>query len=137
MEMVELVAADAVRVVELVLDVVEVAELVLEIAELVELGVDDVVKVNLWFLQHPDQSGVFNVGTGESRSFNDIANNLIRYHGSGNIEYIPFPDDLKKAYQPFTEADISTLRQVGYDAQFDSLEAGLKKYYEWYCQKIC
>ena len=98
--------------------------------------VDDIVKVNLWFLRHPEKSGIFNIGTGGARSFNDIAKTLIQYHGNGKIEYIPFPEDLKKAYQAFTEANIDALRIAGYNAEFDSLEAGLKKYYQWYCEAI-
>lgn len=100
------------------------------------ISVDDVVKVNLWFLRHPEKSGIFNLGTGQSRPFNDIAKNIIQYHGSGDIEYFAFPEDLKKAYQAFTEADISALREAGYSDEFDSLEVGLKKYYDWYCQTI-
>lgn len=100
------------------------------------VSVDDVVKVNLWFLQNSDKSGVFNVGTGAARPFNDIAKNLIQLHGKGEIEYITFPEDLKKAYQAFTQADISSLRSAGYQEEFDSLEQGLKKYYEWYCEKV-
>ncbi len=61
--------------------------------------IDDVVRVNLWFLKNPAKSGIYNLGTGKARSFNDIANHLIKLHGSGSIEYISFPDGLKKAYQ--------------------------------------
>lgn len=100
------------------------------------VSVDDVVKVNLWFFRHPEKSGIFNLGTGGSRPFNDIAKNLIQCHGKGEIEYFAFPEDLKKAYQAFTEADISALREAGYTAEFDSLETGLKKYYDWYCQTL-
>lgn len=97
------------------------------------VSVDDIVKINLWFFKNPGKSGIFNVGTGGSRPFNDIAKTLIQLHGEGRIEYIPFPEDLKKAYQAFTQADITALRQAGYTAEFDSLETGLAKYYEWYC----
>src|SRR3990167_3500356 len=94
--------------------------------------VDDVVNVNLWLLDNPHIAGIFNVGTGESRSFNAIAQTLIAEHGSGILEYIPFPDHLKGAYQSFTEADMSGLRNAGYREAFCSLEVGLKAYYHWF-----
>ncbi len=94
--------------------------------------VDDVVKVNLWFYQNPKKSGIFNLGTGQARAFNDIAKTLIQLNGSGKLQYIPFPDSLKGAYQCFTQANISTLREAGYDAPFHSLEQGLEKYFQWF-----
>jgi ADP-L-glycero-D-manno-heptose 6-epimerase len=66
-----------------------------------------------------------NAGTGKSRSFNDVAKALIQVHGPANIEYIPFPADLKERYQHFTEADVSVLRAAGYTAPFTELEAGI------------
>lgn len=91
--------------------------------------VDDVVKVNLWFLKNPHVNGVFNVGAGKARSFNDLANTLIRLHGGGRIRYIPFPDHLKGAYQNFTQADLRALRAAGYLEPFTELEDGLSQYY--------
>ena len=90
--------------------------------------VGDAVKVNLWFLDNPDKAGIFNLGTGRSQAFNDMANAVIDWHGKGRIEYIPFPDHLKGAYQSFTEADISALRAVGYDVPFLTVEEGVKEY---------
>ena len=90
--------------------------------------VGDTVKVNLWFLDHPDKSGIFNLGTGRSQSFNDMANAVVAWHEKGAIEYIPFPDHLRGAYQSFTEADISALRTAGYDATFLTVEEGVKVY---------
>lgn len=95
------------------------------------VSVEDVVKVNLWFLDHPEHSGIFNLGTGRSESFNDMANAVIEWHGKGSIDYIPFPDHLKGAYQSFTQADISKLRSVGYDEAFLSVNEGVKKYLDW------
>ena len=95
------------------------------------ISVDDVVKMNLWFFNHPDKSGIFNVGTGKARSFNDLAKTLIELNGYGEIQYIPFPDNLKGAYQSFTEADISALRAIGYTDEFYSLEEGLQRYFQW------
>lgn len=93
--------------------------------------VGDAVAVNLWFLDNPDKSGIFNLGTGHSQTFKDIANAVIAFHGKGSIEYIPFPEHLKGCYQSFTEADISALRAVGYDAPFKSVEEGVTEYMAW------
>ena len=90
--------------------------------------VDDVCAVNLWFLQHRDASGVFNVGTGQSQSFNEVANAVIDWHGRGRIRYIPFPEQLAGAYQSFTEADLSKLRSTGCDVSFRNVEAGVRAY---------
>lgn len=93
--------------------------------------VGDAVDVNLWFLDHPEKSGIFNLGTGRSQSFNDVANAVVDYHGRGKIEYIPFPDHLKGRYQSFTEADIDALRAAGYQGRFKSVEEGVAEYMEW------
>lgn len=93
--------------------------------------VGDAVAVNLWFMEHPGQSGIYNLGTGRSQPFNDVANAVIEFHGKGHIEYIPFPEHLKGRYQSFTEADISALRHAGYEAPFRSVEAGVTEYMQW------
>lgn len=93
--------------------------------------VDDVVKVNLWFAEHPHCSGIFNVGTGRSQSFNDVAQAVINWHGLGEIEYIPFPEHIRGHYQSFTEADVSELRNAGYEEQFLRVEEGVPKYMAW------
>ena len=90
--------------------------------------VDDVVDVNLWFLEHPEHSGIFNVGTGRSQSFNDVAEAVLAWHGRGAIRYIPFPDTLQGSYQSFTEADIGKLREAGYDPPFKTVEQGVPSY---------
>jgi len=92
--------------------------------------VDDVVNVNLWFMEHGDKSGIFNVGTGRAQAFNDVANSAIKWHGKGHIEYISFPDHLKGRYQSYTQADISRLRQAGYTAPFKTVEEGVTLYYD-------
>ncbi len=96
--------------------------------------VEDAVNVNLWFYKNQAKSGIFNVGTGKARSFNDLAKNLIAQHGSGKLRYIPFPDHLRGAYQSFTQANIACLRAVGCDVKFHSLEEGLAKYYQFMSQ---
>lgn len=93
--------------------------------------VDDIVNVNLWLSEHPSVSGIFNVGTGRSQSFNDIAHSVQKVHSQAKLHYIPFPDHLKGRYQSFTEADISALRGAGYDAAFHTVEEGCAKYLDW------
>jgi ADP-L-glycero-D-manno-heptose 6-epimerase len=90
--------------------------------------VGDVVDVNLFFYEHPKLSGIFNVGTGASATFNEVAKALIAWHGKGAIRYIPFPDELKSRYQSFTEADITALRQAGYSRPFRDVRKGVKDY---------
>ena len=90
--------------------------------------VGDCVKVNLWFLKKPKKSGLFNVGTGCAASFNQVCQEIINYVGYGSISYIPFPEHLKKHYQSYTQADISSLRSAGYDHDFKDIKAGMKIY---------
>ena len=90
--------------------------------------VDDVAAVVLWFLERAHLSGSFNVGTGISRSFNDVAAAIMAWHGVGELEYIGFPDHLKGRYQAFTEADIGALRETGLDREFVPLEEGVRRY---------
>jgi len=104
--------------------------------------IDDVVKVNLHFLD-TGASGIFNLGTGCAQSFNDVAVatvnacraaageaalSLAEMRSRGVIEYIAFPEALLGKYQSYTEADISLLRQAGYDAPFASVEEGVGQY---------
>jgi len=90
--------------------------------------VGDVASVNLWLLEHPDVSGIFNVGTGASASFNDVARAIIAGMNKGAIRYIPFPPELAASYQSFTQADISALRAAGYSAPFEDVRAGIASY---------
>jgi ADP-L-glycero-D-manno-heptose 6-epimerase len=90
--------------------------------------VDDVVRVVLWFLEHRETSGIFNVGTGKSASFNDLAEAVIAHSGRGSIRYVPFPEGLESSYQSFTEADLGALREAGYSAPFDNIRTGVGKY---------
>jgi ADP-L-glycero-D-manno-heptose 6-epimerase len=92
--------------------------------------VDDVVAVNLWLREHGDVSGVFNVGTGESASFNDVARAVIAWHGRGRIRYVPFPAELRGRYQSFTAADIGALRAAGFRAPFKDVATGVEAYLE-------
>ncbi len=107
------------------------------------VSVEDVVKVNLHFLDHPEVSGIYNVGTGASEPFNNVAvatiNACLKEEGraplslpemkeNGMIQYIPFPEGLKRQYQSFTEAEIGSLRRAGYAAPFYSVEEGVSRY---------
>lgn len=93
------------------------------------IWVGDVVDVNLFFLNGPARQGIYNTGTGASRSFNDIARSLARHHGSGTIAYIPFPEVLEGKYQSFTQADVAALRGAGYARPFTLLEDGIASYW--------
>jgi len=101
--------------------------------------VDDVVAVNLWFLERRDVSGIFNCGTGSAQTFNRLAAAVVNaVHGTSAmlpdlvarrlIEYIPFPPALAGRYQSFTEADLSRLRAAGYAGEFRNVEQGVAAY---------
>ena len=87
--------------------------------------VGDIVAMNLHFGSAGMVKGIANAGTGQARSFNDIARTLIAHLGQGRIEYIPFPDTLRGKYQSFTQADVRGLRAAGYTAPFTGLETGI------------
>ena len=93
------------------------------------IHVADTVKINLHFYESKT-SGIFNAGTGKTRSFEDIATTLQHLHGSGELENIPFPEDLRGKYQEFTEAGLNNLRSAGFTEEFMSLEEGLRQYYK-------
>ncbi len=95
--------------------------------------VQDLCRINLFFAgllpESPKQpvQAVVNAGTGEARTFKAVAEALMHVHGPGEIEFVPFPGDLKDRYQHFTEANIQGLRDVGYAAPFTSLEDGIRE----------
>lgn len=93
--------------------------------------VEDLVKTKLWFLDNPEQSGIYNLGTGQAEPFKTIATTVISHYNKGEIEYIDFPEHLKGAYQSFTQADISLLRNAGYQGSFRDLATGVKDYMTW------
>jgi len=90
--------------------------------------VADCVAVNLWLLDHPEVSGIFNCGTGRSQTFNDVADAVIDWHGQGAKRYIEFPESLVGRYQSYTQADMSALRAAGYDGEFKSVHEGVAAY---------
>ena len=110
------------------------------------VSIEDVVRVNLHFLDNENVSGIFNLGTGSSQTFNDVAvASLNACRGldgksaltmgemtaQGLIEYIAFPDALKGKYQSFTQADLTNLRSAGYQAPFLTVEEGVSRYIPW------
>tara|TARA_A100001011_G_scaffold366936_1_gene419913 strand:+ start:1330 stop:2298 length:969 start_codon:yes stop_codon:yes gene_type:complete len=99
------------------------------------IHVDDTVKVKNWFALNPSISGIYNVGTGTSRTFNDVASCVIDYYASEDpnaiMAYVDFPDGLESQYQAFTEANMSLLKTKGYSEKFTSLEEGVKSYLDW------
>ncbi len=90
------------------------------------IHISDVVKANLMAASGGLGSGIYNLGTGSSHSFNDMARAVIAWHGRGSIEYIPMPDDLLRSYQAFTEADLTRLRAAGYADDFVAPEQGVR-----------
>jgi ADP-L-glycero-D-manno-heptose 6-epimerase len=104
------------------------------------VSVDDVVAVNLWFFDHPEKSGIFNLGSGRAQPFNDVATAVVNALrdgpaidtaaavGQGLIEYIPFPDALRGKYQCYTQADLGALRAAGCDHAFDDVASGVARY---------
>lgn len=114
------------------------------------VSVEDVVKVNMHFLEHPEKSGIFNLGTGTAQSFNDVAVATINTLRIANgepvltleellqqqiIRYIPFPDALRGKYQSYTQADISAMREAGYMEPFLTVEQGTANYVNYMLAK--
>jgi ADP-L-glycero-D-manno-heptose 6-epimerase len=110
------------------------------------IHVDDVVAINLWFLEHGGVNGVFNVGTGRAQPFNDVAHAVVngwreragepalplqQLVERGLVEYIDFPDALVGKYQSFTQADLGALRKAGCQHAFADVAAGVRRYVQW------
>lgn len=107
--------------------------------------VDDVVAVNLFFLDGARRSGIFNCGTGRAQTFNEVAHTVVSSLRARRgeralslaqmveallIEYVDFPEALKGKYQSFTEADLAQLREAGYEAPFSTVQQGVARYVE-------
>ena len=113
------------------------------------VSVEDVVKVNLYFLDNPDKSGIFNLGSGRAQPFNDVARSVVnalskardgstyaeqsleQLVASKKIQYIDFPEALKGKYQSFTQANLDCLRGAGYSEDFLTVEQGVSRYVAW------
>lgn len=97
------------------------------------LYLKDAVDATLYFLDHRDHAGVYNVGTGQAQTWNDVAHAVFAALAlPPNIEYIDMPQELQGHYQYFTEADISRLRNAGYTQAFTSLPAAVADYLQTY-----
>jgi len=101
--------------------------------------VDDVVCVNLWLLERREVSGIFNCGTGRAQTFNEVAAAVVNTVDGADlsvedlveknfIEYIPFPPQLVGKYQSYTQADLSRLRDAGYEGAFRAVQEGVAGY---------
>lgn len=91
--------------------------------------VKDAVEVTIFFLEKPHIKGIFNVGTGKARSFKDLVLAIFSaLNISPNIEYVEMPENLKKQYQYFTQADITKLKKAGYNKPMWELEDAIKNY---------
>jgi ADP-L-glycero-D-manno-heptose 6-epimerase len=110
------------------------------------VSVDDVVAVNLWFLEHPEVNGIFNLGSGRAQPFNDVAVAVVNaeraaageaalsldaMRSTGLIEYIDFPAALVGKYQCFTQADLTRLRAAGCGHAFADVATGVARYVGW------
>jgi ADP-L-glycero-D-manno-heptose 6-epimerase len=110
--------------------------------------------VNLWFFDHPEKSGIFNLGTGRAQPFNDVARAVVStllvssdaasavaadtiaisastLVDSKLIDYVPFPDALRGKYQCYTQADMTALRATGCNHVFADVHTGVSRYVRW------
>ena len=95
--------------------------------------VNDVVNVCYFFMHHRKDAGLYNVGTGNARTFNDLANSVFKaLNKEVTVEFIDTPEDIRDKYQYFTEAVMSKLKGIGYSEPFISLEEGITEYVKKY-----
>lgn len=98
--------------------------------------VKDVIQIINWFIDNPKVNGIFNVGTGNPRTFKDLANNVfLNCNIRENIKYTPTPEKIREQYQYFTKAETEKLKKTGYKKKFTSLEEGIKDYIRNYLSK--
>lgn len=95
--------------------------------------INDAVDMTLYFLDNPEANGLFNVGTGKARTWNDLVTVIFKAMNRDlNIEYIDLPKHLENKYQYFTEANMAKLKKAGYDSSFTKLEDGVTDYVKNY-----
>jgi len=98
--------------------------------------VDDLVRVILWLLDNPSVNGIYNLGTGKARTYNDLAGAIFKaLDREPNIEYVPTPESIRNSYQYFTEADMSKLIAAGYPNPFLTLEESIRQYVREHLQQ--
>jgi ADP-L-glycero-D-manno-heptose 6-epimerase len=110
------------------------------------IWIKDLVAVKLWFFDHPEKSGIFNLGSGRAQPFNDVALAVVNAHRrhqsqdqmtldsavqKGLIQYTEFPSALIGKYQCFTEADLNKLRQIGCKHEFINVQDGVSAYIDF------
>lgn len=97
------------------------------------IWVGDCVNVMMWLVENPGVSGIFNCGTGQSRTFLDLAKAVFKaLDKEPDISFVPTPEQIRDKYQYFTEADMTKLREAGFDGQFTPLEEGIRQYVQNY-----
>ncbi len=97
------------------------------------LYIKDAVDMTLFFYDNPEIAGLFNIGAGKARTWNDLVKAVFAAMGKNpNIEYVEMPDSIRNQYQYFTQADITKLRKAGYKKQITSLEDAIKDYVQNY-----
>jgi ADP-L-glycero-D-manno-heptose 6-epimerase len=95
--------------------------------------VKDLIDVCIFLMEHRKNSGIYNLGTGKARSFNDLANaTFAALNLASQINYVDTPLDIRDKYQYFTQANMSKLKSIGYDKGFYTLEEGVKEYVQNY-----
>jgi ADP-L-glycero-D-manno-heptose 6-epimerase len=100
------------------------------------LYIKDAVDMTLFFYDNPDIYGIYNLGAGAARSWNDLAKAVFAaMNKKTNIEYIDMPDSIRNQYQYFTEADIKKLRDIGYEEEITSLEESVGDYVTQYLEQ--
>ncbi len=95
------------------------------------LYVKDAVKMTLFFMDNPEVNGIYNIGAGTARTFDDLAGAVFEtLEKPEQIEYFDMPEEIRERYQYYTEADLTKLREAGYTEEITSLEAGIEDYLE-------
>jgi ADP-L-glycero-D-manno-heptose 6-epimerase len=98
------------------------------------IHIDDVVNVNLWCWQNPQVTGVFNCGTGQAKTFADVAQCLIELNGKGKTEEVILPTRLEDDYRIYTKANIDRLREAGFRDKFTDFKQGLENVFQWHTE---
>jgi ADP-L-glycero-D-manno-heptose 6-epimerase len=94
--------------------------------------VDDIVKLVLFCQEKNPPSGIYNCGTGQARTFLDLAKALFKAIGKEpNIEWMDTPEKFRAGYQYFTQADMGKMKKAGYSEPFLSIEEGIARYVKW------
>ncbi len=99
--------------------------------------IKDAVDMTLFFLEHKDKNGIYNIGAGKARTWNDLAKAIFNALNKPlNIEYFDPPKQLEEKYQYFTEANLDKLKKAGYNKPLASLEEGVSDYIKNYLLKV-